>query len=79
MVVHGCDDRWVTTVQYAPGQSPNVRGGPIASNITSLVFDDVTGALYIGNLGALNIMYANGTVARVDGLKGLPYGRCAGS
>ena len=64
-------------MQYAPGQTPNVRGGPIASNITSLVYDDVTGALYIGNLGALNIMYANGSVARVDGLKGLPYGEWA--
>ncbi len=34
----------------------NVRGGPIPNNITSLVYDDVTGALYIGSLGGLNVM-----------------------
>ena len=60
---------WVTGVQWPE----NVRGGPIASNVTALVFDEGTGALYIGNNEALNVMYANGTIVRVDGLSGLPY------
>ncbi len=61
---------WVTGVTYPI----NVRGGPIAGNITSLAFDDATQTLYIGTPDALNVMYANGSLARVDGLVGLPYG-----
>lgn len=32
------------------------------------------GTLYIGNPTALNIMYPDGTVARIDGMGGLPWG-----
>ena len=51
----------------------NVRGGPIASNVTALAYDQLTGVLYIGSPAALNVMYPNGSIARVDGLVGLPY------
>jgi hypothetical protein len=65
---------WVTGIQFPDDPSrENVRGGPIASNVTALVFDDVTGALYIGTPEAMNVMYVNGSIVRMDGLTGLPY------
>ena len=52
---------------------PDEWGGVLSSNITSLAYDDDTGALYVATLDVLNIRYPNSTVERVDGLSGLPY------
>lgn len=58
---------WATSIE-------SQWGGAIAANITSLVYDDVTGALYIGTLDVLNVRYPNASIGRVDGFVGLPYG-----
>lgn len=52
-------------------------GGPIDSAVTALAYDDSivgNGTLYIGGAESLNIRDPNGTIWRIDGMRGLPYG-----
>jgi hypothetical protein len=57
---------WVTYV-------PEGAGGVIDDAITAMVFDDVSGVLYVGNPTCLNVRYPNSTFTRIVGLDGLPY------
>ena len=64
--------RWEWTTDIA-----TESGGVMDDAVTSLLFapwKDDAGALLIGNPTCLNVLYSNGTFARVDGDDGMPQG-----
>lgn len=64
----GSVTHWEWATNFTSGQ-----GGAVSDEVTSLAADWDTGVVYVGTLSALDVLYANNTLGRVDGYDGLPY------
>jgi hypothetical protein len=66
----GAITHWEWATNFTAGQ-----GGAVSDEVTSLATDWDTGAVYVGTLSALDVLYPNNTLGRVDGYGGLPFSR----